>query len=332
MARAQDAPAWFWHVRLLNTTPSQHQLDLIYAQDIALAPYGTVRLNEYYVSQYVDHTPLQHQSRGCAIASRQNLPAEGRNPWCVIGSLRSATSFATDAMQLRDLTKALPGRRLQHEHSMVAIQDATLHIDAGQSISAGFFGLYRADHPSATSPPDLESIDQATTLPEAVQGTLGFVPADVTSTANPLFAAAPTLQATDLDDAAARALFPGEWRHEERDEQGALLSFFRGEDCHVVLRAKELRVMRPHGHVLRTGLHITPDEAAVTSTVWMKGVFHSMLTQGHVSFNRLLSTTHSYLGLFQSHGQRVFVEVDGAWRLLEMPSAFEMTRNACRWI
>ena len=328
---AQDAPAWFWHVRLLNTTPSQQQLDLIYAQDVALAPYATVRLNEYYVSQYVDHTPLQHSSRGCAIASRQNLPAKGRNPWCVIGSLRNATSFATDAMQLRDLTKALPGRRLQHEHSLVAIQDATLHVDAGQSISAGFFGLYRADHPGATSPADLESIDEATALPEAVQGTIGFVPADVTTTAT-LFASAPTLQTTDLDDAAVQELFPGEWRHEERDEQGTLLSFFHGDDCHVVLRAKELRVQRPHGHMLRTGLHITPDETALTSTVWMNGVFHSMLTQGHVSFNRFLSTTHSYLGLFRSHGQRIFVEIDGGWRLLDMPSAFEMTRNACRWI
>jgi 1,2-beta-oligoglucan phosphorylase len=328
---AQDAAAWFWHVRLLNTTPSQHQLDLIYMQDIALAPYGTVRLNEYYVSQYVDHTPLQHQARGSAIASRQNLPAEGRNPWCVIGSLRRATSFATDAMQVRDLTKALPGRRLQHEHALVAIQDATLHIDAGQSIGAGFFGLYRADHPGATSPTDLERIDEATALPEAVQGTIGFVPADVTTTAT-LFASAPTWQSTDLDEAAVREIFPGEWRHEERDEQGALLSFFHGEDCHVVLRAKELRVQRPHGHMLRTGLHVTPDETALMSTVWMKGVFHSMLTQGHVSFNRFLSTTHSYLGLFRSHGQRIFVEIDDAWQLLDLPSAFEMTRNACRWI
>jgi cellobiose phosphorylase len=327
---AQDAPAWFWHVRLLNTTPSQQQLDLIYAQDVALALYSTVRLNEYYVSQYVDHTPLQHQSRGCAIASRQNLPAEGRNPWCVIGSLRNATSFATDAMQLRDLTKALPGRRLQHEHSLVAIQDATLQVDAGQSISAGFFGLFREDHPGASSPADLERIDEATALPEAVQGTLGFVPADVTTTAT-LFASAPTLQTTELDDAALREFFPGEWRHEERDEPGALLSFFH-ENSHVVLRAKELRVQRPHGHMLRTGLHITPDETALTSTVWMNGVFHSMLTQGHVSFNRFLSTTHSYLGLFRSHGQRIFVELDGGWRLLDMPSAFEMTGAACRWI
>ncbi|HKS54801.1 MAG TPA: hypothetical protein VJS12_05925 [Steroidobacteraceae bacterium] len=328
---AQDAPAWFWHVRLLNTTPSQHQFDLIYAQDIALAPYGIVRLNEYYVSQYVDHSPLQHSSRGCAIASRQNLPAEGRNAWCVIGSLRSATSYATDALQLRDLSKALPGKRLQHEHSTVAIQDATLHVDAGQSISAGFFGHYRANHPGATSPSDLEHIDAAIALPEAVQGTLGFVPADVTATTT-LFASAPALQTIELDEAGLEELFPGERRHEERDEQGTLLSFFTGNDNHVVLRAKELRVLRPHGHMLRTGLHVTPDETALTSTAWMRGVFHSMVTQGHVSFNRFLSTTHSYLGLFRSHGQRLFVELEGAWHLLDLPSAFAMSATGCRWI
>ena len=328
---AQDAPAWFWHVRLLNTTPAQQQLDLICAQDIALAPYATVRLNEYYVSQYVDHSPLQHPSRGCAVASRQNLPTKGRNPWCVIGSLRSATSFATDALQLRDLTRALPGRRLQHEHSLVAIQDATLQVDAGQSISAGFFGFYLADHPGATAPADLERIDEATALPEAVQGTIGFVPADVTTTAT-LFATAPALQTIELDEAGVQELFPGERRHEERDEQGTLLSFFHGDDNHVVLRAKELRVLRPHGQMMRTGLHVTPDETALTSTGWMRGVFHSMVTQGHVSFNRFLSTTHSYLGLFRSHGQRVFVELDGAWHLLDVPSAFAMTSSACRWI
>ena len=124
---------------------------------------------------------------------------------------------------------------------------------------------------------------------------------------------------------ASQELFPGERRHEERDEQGALLSFFHGDDGHVVLRAKELRVQRPHGHMLRTGLHVTPDETALTSTAWMGGVFHSMVTQGHVSINRFLSTMHSYLGLFRSHGQRVFVELDGAWHLLDVPSAFEMS-------
>ena len=126
--------------------------------------------------------------------------------------------------------------------------------------------------------------------------------------------------------------FAAPWRHEERDDRGTLLSFFHGADRHVVLRAKELRVQRPHGHLLRTGRHLTPDETALTSTTWMGGVFHSMVTQGHVSINRFLSTVHSYVGLFRSHGQRVFVQLANRWHLLDTPSAFEMSPDACRWI
>ena len=64
----------------------------------------------------------------------------------------------------------------------------------------------------------------------------------------------------------------------------------------------------------------------------MSGVFHSMVTQGHVSINRFLSTVHTYLGLFRSHGQRVFVQLGDRWQLLNVPSAFEMSPDACRWI
>ncbi|HEY0341776.1 MAG TPA: hypothetical protein VGC34_13280, partial [Steroidobacteraceae bacterium] len=99
-----------------------------------------------------------------------------------------------------------------------------------------------------------------------------------------------------------------------------------------MLRSKELIVQRPHGHILRTGRHTTPDETALTSTAWMNGVFHSMVTEGHVSINRFLSTVHTYLGLFRSHGQRVFVDLGGTWHLLNIPSAFEMAPDACRWI
>ena len=55
---SQTAAAWFWHVQLVNRAARARLLDLTYAQDLALAPYGAVRMNEYYVSQYVDHTPL----------------------------------------------------------------------------------------------------------------------------------------------------------------------------------------------------------------------------------------------------------------------------------
>jgi len=67
-----------------------------------------------------------------------------------------------------------------------------------------------------------------------------------------------------------------------------------------VLKAKELRVLRPHGHIVRTGQALTPEEASLTSTMWMAGVFNAMLTQGHVSINRFLSTTRSYLSLLRS--------------------------------
>jgi hypothetical protein len=77
--------------------------------------------------------------------------------------------------------------------------------------------------------------------------------------------------------------------------------------------------------MLRTGRHVTPDETALTSTSWMDGRLSLDGHAGHVSINRFLSTVHSYLGLFRSHGQRVFVQLGNSWRLLDMPSAFEMS-------
>src|SRR5262249_37638261 len=187
------------------------------------------------------------------------------------------------------------------------------------------------DHPGPTSDADLERVQRIVELPEAkplIASTKAKRKVDAAS----LFVSAPLLAARDLGEDELLAAFAAPWRHEERDGVGTLLSFFYDSDRHVVLRAKELRVLRPHGHLLRTGRHLTPDETALTSTVWMGGVFHSMVTQGHVSINRFLSTVHSYLGLFRSHGQRVFVDVDGGWQLLGPPSAFAMTRSGARWL
>ena len=183
----------------------------------------------------------------------------------------------------------------------------------------------QADHPAATAPRDLALVDATLALPEA-QGftptpaataravnsiravstvsaisavnTVNAASAVNTLNARSLFSTTPMLPALDLDAADIDALFGPARRHEER-EHGTLLSFFHGEHSHVVLRAKELQVQRPHGHILRSGAHLVPDETALTSTTWMAGVFHSMVTQGHVSINRFLSTVHSLLGLFR---------------------------------
>jgi len=338
---AESTPAWFWHVALENTGTMDLRCDLIHTQDLALAHYGAVRLNEYYVSQYLDHTALKHPKRGLALASRQNQSMGGRCPWTVIGSLEHGVSYATDSLQFHGLAtrsgeyapglaNGLPGIRHQHEHSLAAIQDEAFTLVPGARIQRGFFGWFIPDKPVATTAADVAWMNAALALPEATppewkQADGGKPPA------NTLFSSVSMLDSQDLDDNEISSFFGNAPRHEER-ENGQLLSFFTGPMNHVVLKAKELKVLRPHGHLLRSGGSLTPDESSLTSTAWMSGVFHSMVTQGHVSINRFLSTCHSYLGLFLSHGQRVFVELDGRWILLGTPSAFEMTPASCRWI
>ncbi|MFO1101855.1 MAG: cellobiose phosphorylase [Methylocystis sp.] len=338
---ASSAAAWFWRLTLENRGDASQTIDLIFAQDLALADYGAVRSNEYYVSQYVDHSPLFHPERGVVVASRQNQHAGGRKPWCVIGSLRRGVSFATDALQVYGLStraggepaalmRGLPGKRLQHEHSLAAIQDAPISLAPGERVECGFFGWLERDHPAATSPADLAFVDLAVALPEAKSDCSCYTRGEEASIPPSLFCSTPLLDAMELTDAEIVDLYGDEMREAER-ENGRLLSFFAGARGHVALKAKERAVLRPHGHILRTGAGLSPDEAALTSTVWMSGVFNSMLTQGHVGVNRLLSTTRSYLGLFRSHGQRLFVDTGDGWRLLDAPSAFEMTPEACRW-
>jgi cellobiose phosphorylase len=338
---AGTAPAWFWHVELENTGAAEFTCDLIHTQDIGLAHYGAIRLNEYYVSQYVDHTGLDHPVHGRAVASRQNQSMGGRCPWTVVGSLGRGVSHATDALQFHGfatragrqasgLTSGLPGKRQQHEHSMVSIQDEPIVLEPGAKVLRGFFVWFAADKPTATTNADVSLIDSALALPEAVCPPW---PANCSSPrpAAGLFTTAPFLEALDPDDREIQEFFGGETRDAEHAD-GRMLSFFTGLGSHVVLKAKELQVLRPHGHLLRSGSALMPDESALTSTAWMSGVFHSMVTQGHVSINRFLSTCHSYLGLFRSHGQRMFVEIDDQWQLLGIPSAFEITPDSCRWI
>ena len=339
---AASAPAWFWHVAVENGGRHVETIDLLYAQDLALMDYGAVRLNEYYISQYLDHTPLVHSAHGVMLATRQNLSVGGRHPWALIGSLAKASSFCTDALQFHGLetrvgdapvgleAESLPGTRRQHEHALAVIQDAPRRLDPGEHLVLGFFGWLEPDHPGASEIGDLACADRALALPEATAPTARHPDAGIAPAAT-LFSARPLLDVSELDDAELHTFFGREWRAIERDGD-RVLSFFVGADTHVVLPAKERASLRPHGQILRTGNRLEPDEASLTTTLWMGGVFHSMLTQGHVSINRFLSTTHSYLGLFRSHGQRVFVEIDGGWHLLGVPSAFAMTPSGARWL
>ncbi|HEY4081556.1 MAG TPA: hypothetical protein VGM81_12755 [Burkholderiaceae bacterium] len=339
---AEESTSWFWHLDAVNHGSDEVELSLVMTQDVGLANPQAVAINEFYVSQYIDWQPLEHARHGTLLAARQNQAQDGRYPWLLMGSLRRAGSYATDGLQFFGLAgregaappalaTGLPGTRLQHEHALAALEDEPLRLAAGTSGSTGFFAHFVPDHAAASGKPDIAFADAALRLPEAADP----APSSGASQAHPpsLFAGAAMLRTLDLDKAQLGVLFGAERKHAEQDGQGQLLSFFQGDSRHVVLRAKELRVKRAHGHMLRAGSHLTPDERALTSTCWMGGCFHSMLTQGHVKFGRLLSNQRSGLSLFNAQGLRAFVRLPGQdWMLLGLPSAFVMEPGGCRWI
>ena len=340
LARA-DA-ALFWHVVVTNESQEPVTLDLLWAQDVGLAPLGTVRINEHYVSHYLDLSPLPHAQHGTLLAVRQGQPVNGRFPWLLAGSLHRAVSYATDGWQLHGLgtraggepaalLKGLPGQRLQHEHALVALQEQSHTLAPGAQAHLGHFLLARAHHPQASGSADLAEVDALLALPEAQPLALD-APVATVGAAPSLFARAPWFDARPLSDELLDTLCPGPRRHVERDGGGALLSYWRGEHTHGVLREKELQVQRPHGHLLHSVRSLVPDETALASTVWMAGVFHSMLTQGHVGINRMLSTVRGMLGQFRSHGVRMFVDRGQGWLQLGVPSVWEMEPDACRWV
>ncbi|MDO9093488.1 MAG: hypothetical protein Q7U99_12740 [Rubrivivax sp.] len=342
---AAGAAAWFWHLDVHNTGAPPKRVDLLTVQDVGLAPLGAIRLNEYYVSHYLDLSPLQHPRHGVLLAARQNQPVAGRSPWLLCGALQGAVSYATDALQLLGLAQrnggvapalqqGLAGARLQQEHALLALQHVARDLVPGESALFGSFGLALADHPAATSAADLAWADTAANLPEAQPLALGPAAAGClrARSAASLFASTPMLAVQDLTAGQLKHLFPGPPRHVEHDDAGTLLSFFHDDSAHVVLRAKEAAVIRPHGHLLRSGHHAVPDETALTSTVWMAGVFHSLVTQGHVGINQCLSTVRGALGQFRAHGQRIFMDAGHGWQLLGVPSAFELRPEACRWL
>lgn len=344
-----ETNAFAWLVEIRNESQIAREFDLVFLHGIALTDENGVLLNEFYVSHYVDHFPFQTPSGSWAIASRQNLPAGGRNPWCLCSATGNITAFATDALQTHGLwqrsgnpprffTRDLPSLRHQGEHSLVALQSAPLRLEPNASTKFGFCLHYRDHHPKPSSPTDfaLAQVALAQTYEKLdnlsrYQNLLQIADGNPNPKSLSPFAA-PSLAVTSLKKEELKLLFPEPWLHEEKDSEGNVLSFFLPEGQHVVTQLKEREVLRPHGHILRSGDGWEPDESEVAATAWMAGIFLAQFAQGHPSANRLLSTAVSYLGLQPAGGLRIWLEEDGKWQLLGIPSVWEVAPTACRWI
>ena len=180
---------------MTNHGATPQRLDAVLTQDPALAHPDAVRTNEYYVSQYLDVSPIETGSHGTALAVRQNMPGPAA-PWLVVGCLDRAVGWATDAHQLLTCTPQgamwtgleadLPSRRLQHEHTLVALQAVAVDLGPGDTVVLGFAGLLLRDHPDATGPGDSRHLDTALAA---------FAPL----AASPVEATSPTPSDTDTD-------------------------------------------------------------------------------------------------------------------------------------
>jgi cellobiose phosphorylase len=330
--------AWFWHVELINRSSRPMEVDLLYSHDVALTPYEVVRINEYYVSQYLDLTPVQTRT-GTAVGVRQNMPGPSA-PWVLLGSLGEGVGWGTDSLQLAGdraaaepgglLADRLPSARLQHEHTLVLLQDRPWKLEPGARAKSGFFGIYRSDQPAATAPDDAQHALEALRQPEAAAPEVE--PDSAATQAVPsLFAPVALLQCGDISEQEIGKLAGSARRHLEAEGRN-WFSFFGDDSAYVASRAKERALLRPHGQILRTGDRLLLDEGSLTSTAWMAGVFHSQVTQGHVALNRLISTRRGYVNPGRAQGIRVFIEAaPDSWALLDEPSAWAASPDSCRW-
>jgi cellobiose phosphorylase len=334
-------PCWFWFVKFENRSAAPLDCDAVLIQDLGLGAHGLVLSNEAYASQYIDHTIGRHARFGPVIMSRQNMAQCGRNPWVAHGCLNGAASFATDALQLfgpgfRELGETmpsfgadLPGIKLQHEAACAALQSAPCTVAPGANASLTFFGLFDPHHAAATSDADMAYLDRVEITARDSQE--AAVP--LASPPQSIVRDAPPLAGSPMTTEAIARAYPERMHEEWRD--GALLSFFTPDgphNRHIVLAGKEREMRRRHGAILRGGEAILPDDSTLSATCWMHGVFAAQLTIGNTALHKLFSVSRDPYNITRTSGLRILADRGDGWRLLTVPSLFEMGLGDCRWV
>ena len=331
--RLSQKGIWFWEI---NVSGSNALVDVIYGQDIGLANIHAVRSNEAYTSQYIDHSVYEDNKYGFVICSRQNQPQEGHFPYLQQGCFTKAVGYSTDGFQFFGLSyketnqpkilneESLQNGIYQYEFGYSALQSEKVNLNGSQSFV--FYGVYKDSHPEAITGLEFENeiVEAWNEVIKTEEQPCHFEKQIQLSQKikEPL----PTL---DLSTEEINKYFPN--RILEEKDHHTLHSFFTNTYEHVVLKSKELSMERPHGHILMDGHndHIRHD--VLTTTTFMYGIFNSQIAIGNISMNKMMSNARNALNVLKTSGQRIYVEIDGAYHLLTMPSLYEMGLNYARW-
>ncbi len=328
---------WFWTVALEGYS---REVDLVYGQDLGIAEAGAIFSNELYMSQYLGHVVCETPEHGYILCSRQNMPSSGKNPYIQQGVLGAkAVHYATDGIQFfglsyketnqpASLTSDLPDDTMQYEFAFTALQTEKLTLDGKHSVT--FYGLFLPDHPDAVRAPEYQDIlmeAYAKAVNDSANQTDGAVSFDRIRVKEEfgLPYSSPAFTKEEIE-----SFYPK--RSLEEFHNGTLLSFFTQEHAHVVTKEKELLTPRPHGTIIIT----PPDredisDRLISSSQYMYGVFNSHVVLGNTDFHKFLSTPRGFLNVQKNSGQRIYVRIDGCYRLLTLSAVYEMGMNYSRW-
>lgn len=332
--RLTDAGIWFWDV-VLNGDDGQ-QVDVIYGQDLGMADQAAVRSNEAYMSQYMDHAVFDDKDKGFVVCTRQNQPQQSGFPYIQQGMLTKAEGYSTDGFQFFGLSykttnqpeilekPTLSNAIYQYEFAYIALQSERVRLEGQQQFV--FYGIYKADHPEAVSSVEYQQeLTEAWTSCRETQEMSGKLIDKVHLSS----IIGEPLASIGMTEAEVDNYFPDR-QLEERDK-GSLLSFFTNSYEHVILKKKEELVERPHGHILMSGNNNKIQDNTITTTSYMYGLFNSQLVIGNINMNKWITNARNPLNVMKTSGQRIYVKIDNQYRLLTMPSIFELGFNYARW-
>lgn len=59
--------------------------------------------------------------------------------------------------------------------------------------------------------------------------------------------------------------------------------------------------------------------------------FTSHVVVGNTNLHKFISTPRGFLDLFKNSGQRIWIRIDGTYRMLSVPGLYEMGMNYGKW-
>lgn len=318
-----DNNKWFFEVELNG---NGQVVDLVYGQGLMLNCGG----NESYNAQYIDSKVFDSEM-GYTVCSRGTLTGQ----YVQIGTIGKNVGFSTDGFQffgldykVTNIIKALKSEKLanqnyQYEFTYTAIQSNKITLT--QRTQVVFYGLHSKDYNEAVKDivPRDQIIEQYNSIKPCSIDEHKLDGARLKLDVNNVFAS------EALTDEELSSFYPNRILTEKDD--GVLLSFFTPTYEHVIMQQKEYSVERAHGHII-FNRELDFAEEVLATTNYIYGIFNSHIVVGNTNINKFTSDNRNNLNLFKTSGQRIMVEIDGQYRLLTMPSVYELGFNYSKWI